>query len=63
VELQVDLKVVPTGVTEAGAWNYAFTCELFQRWFPEIPEQACGVKLGLTLCCLGVIILIDKHFH
>ena len=54
---------MPTGVVEAGAWNYALTCELFQRWFPEIPKQACGFKLGLTLCHLGVIILIEKYFH
>ena len=46
VELQVGLKVVPTGVTEAGAWNYAFTYELFQRWFPDIPEQARAIKRG-----------------
>ena len=56
-------KVVPTSVVEAGAWNYAFTYELFQRWFPDIPEQARGIKLGLTLCRLGVIILIEKYFH
>jgi hypothetical protein len=59
----VSPKVVPTGVVEAGAWNYAFTYELFQRWFPDIPEQARGLKLGLTPCRPGVIILIDKHFH
>ena len=46
VELQVGLKVVPTGVTEAGAWNYAFTYELFQRWFPDIPERARAIKRG-----------------
>jgi len=46
VELQMGLKVVPTGVTEAGAWNYAFTYELFQRWFPDIPEQARAIKRG-----------------
>jgi hypothetical protein len=46
VELQVGLKVVPTGVTEAGAWNYAFTYELFQRWFLEIPGQARSIKRG-----------------
>jgi hypothetical protein len=46
VELQVGLKVVPTGVVEAGAWNYAFTYELFQRWFPEVPEHARGIKQG-----------------
>jgi hypothetical protein len=46
VELQVGLKVVPTGVVEAGAWNYAFTYELFQRWFPEVPGQARAIKRG-----------------
>ncbi len=40
VELQIGLKVLPIGVAEAGAWRYAFVYELFQRWFPEIPEQA-----------------------
>jgi hypothetical protein len=46
VELQVGLKVLPVGVTEAGAWNYAFVYELFQRWFPEIPEQAREIGRG-----------------
>jgi hypothetical protein len=46
VELQVGLKVVPVGVVEAGAWNYAFVYELFQRWFPHIPEQARSIKRG-----------------
>ena len=40
VELQVGLKVLPIGVAEAGAWNYAFVYELLQRHFPELPEQA-----------------------
>jgi hypothetical protein len=44
VELQVGLKVLPIGVAHTGAWNYALTYELFQRWFPEIPEQACAIK-------------------
>ena len=44
VELQVGLKVLPIGVAEAGAWNYAFVYELFQRWFPEVPEQARAIK-------------------
>ena len=44
VELQVGLKVLPIGVARTGAWNYAFTYELFQRWFPEVPEQARGIK-------------------
>jgi hypothetical protein len=44
VELQVGLKLLPIGVARTGAWNYAFTYELFQRWFPEVPEQARGIK-------------------
>jgi hypothetical protein len=46
VELQVGLKVVPIGVAHAGAWNYAFVYELFQRWFPEIPHLARHIKRG-----------------
>jgi len=44
VELQVGLKVLPIGVARTGAWNYAFTYELFQRWFLEVPEQARAIK-------------------
>jgi len=44
VELQVGLKVLLIGVAHTGAWNYAFTYELFQRWFPEVPEQARAIK-------------------
>jgi len=44
VELQVGLKVLPVGVSQAGAWNYAFVYELFQRWFPEVPTQARSIK-------------------
>jgi hypothetical protein len=44
VELQVGLKVLPIGVAYTGAWNYAFTYELLQRWFPEVPEQARAIK-------------------
>ena len=54
VELQVGLKVLPIGVARTGAWNYAFNYELFQRWFPEVPEQARGVKRsegGAWWCC------------
>jgi hypothetical protein len=40
VELQVGLKILPVGVAEAGAWDYAFVYELLPRWFPEIPAQA-----------------------
>jgi hypothetical protein len=40
VELQVGLKVIPIGVAQAGAWNYAFVYEILQRHFPDLPAQA-----------------------
>jgi len=45
-ELQVGLKVLPVGVAEAGAWNYAFTYEILQRHLPELPEQARQIGRG-----------------
>jgi hypothetical protein len=33
-ELQVGLKVLPTGVAEAGAWRYAFIYDIVARWLP-----------------------------
>lgn len=38
--LQADFKILPVGVTEAGAWHYAFVYDLVHRHFPELPEQA-----------------------
>ena len=46
VELQRDFKILPVGVAEAGAWNYAFIYELVGRWFPELPAQAQGISRG-----------------
>jgi hypothetical protein len=40
VELQVGLKVIPVGVAQAGAWNYAFVYEILQRHYPDLPAQA-----------------------
>lgn len=38
--LQADFKILPVGVTEAGAWHYAFAYDLVHRHFPELLEQA-----------------------
>lgn len=45
-ELQADFKVLPIGVAEAGAWNYAFIYECVHRHHPEILEQAKAIKIG-----------------
>lgn len=44
VELQVGLKVLPIGIAEAGAWDYAFVYDLLPRHFPEVPAQARQIK-------------------
>jgi hypothetical protein len=73
VELQVGLKVLPIGVSHTGAWNYAFTYELLERYFPGLAERARGIKRGearrtLVSCYLHNVIaadrsMIGKVFH
>jgi hypothetical protein len=43
-ELQRGLWVLPIGIARAGSWRYAFTYELFDRWFPEIYKRARGIR-------------------
>lgn len=40
VELQADFKLMPIGVAQAGAWNYAFIYEIVVRHHPEVLDQA-----------------------
>ncbi|NIS82197.1 MAG: hypothetical protein GTO14_18765 [Anaerolineales bacterium] len=61
-DLQRGLWLIPIGVAEAGAWRYAFTYELFERWFPNVAKQARGISpadarshlTGLYLDSVGV---------
>lgn len=39
-ELQRDFKILPVGIAEAGAWNYAYLYDLVPRFLPELPERA-----------------------
>lgn len=38
--LQADFKILPIGVAQAGAWNYAFIYEITARYWPDLSEQA-----------------------
>ncbi len=40
VDLQADFKILPVGVTDSGAWKYAFAYDIVARHFPELPEKA-----------------------
>ncbi len=39
-DLQADFKIVPTAVTDAGAWHYAFAYDAVHRCYPELPDLA-----------------------
>ena len=41
--LQADFKILPVGVAQAGAWNYAFIYDIAAHHFPEIPERARAI--------------------
>jgi len=38
--LQSDFKILPVGVSEAGAWKYSFIYEIVSRHYPDLPEKA-----------------------
>jgi hypothetical protein len=44
-ELQADLKILPVGTVEAGAWRYAYVYDCVHRHFPELPSQARSIGL------------------
>jgi len=39
-DLQMDFKILPVGVAEAGVWKYAFIYQVTGRHYPDLPEQA-----------------------
>ena len=39
-DLQMDFKIMPIGIAEAGAWKYAFRYEITARHMTELPEKA-----------------------
>jgi len=41
--LQSDFKILPIGVSDAGAWKYSFIYEIVPRHFPDLPEQARAI--------------------
>lgn len=43
-ELQVELKIVKVGTSDASRWGYAYVYDLFLRRFPEVPKVARGIS-------------------
>ncbi|HSA99330.1 MAG TPA: crosslink repair DNA glycosylase YcaQ family protein [Anaerolineales bacterium] len=44
--LQTDFKILPVGVSEAGAWKYSFIYEIVTRHYPELQEKARFLSEG-----------------
>ena len=44
--LQSDFKILPVGVSDAGAWKYSFIYQLVPRHFPDLPEKARKIGEG-----------------
>jgi len=72
-DLQVELKVLPIGVAEVGAWKYSFIYELTHRQFPWIIKKARPINenqarkylMGRYFAALGVAQTKDlvRLFH
>jgi len=66
-QLQSDFKILPIGVSEAGAWRYSHIYEIVTRHFPDLPEQARTISesqartklLELYLASVGAAQLRD----
>ena len=43
-DLQADFKVLPVGVTQSGAWHYAFAYDIVARHYPELPEKSHQIR-------------------
>jgi len=42
-DLQMDFKILPMGIAEAGAWKYAFRYDITARYLPDLPEKARSI--------------------
>jgi hypothetical protein len=39
-DLQMDFKILPVGVAQAGSWRYAFIYDIVARHYPSLPREA-----------------------
>ena len=42
--LQRDLRILPVGIAESGAWHYAFIFDAVHRHFPDLKDQAHDIS-------------------
>jgi hypothetical protein len=54
-DLQMDFKILPVAVAEAGSWRYAFVYDIVARHYPDLPGKARSItesKARQTLLAL-----------
>ena len=42
-QLQYELKILPVGISEAGAWRYAFIYDILPRHFPDLEAKSHSI--------------------
>ncbi len=57
LQLEGDFKVLPIGVAQAGAWRYAFICEIAARHFPHLSDRARKITHADARCKLSELYL------
>ncbi len=57
-ELQEQLKIAKTGISDANRWGYAYVYDLFLRAFPDVPERARGISTDAAMATL-----LLQHLH
>jgi len=65
-DLQIEFKIMPVGVSEAGAWRYSFIYDIVPRHLPEIEQEARPITLPqarehLLRCFLVSLGASTKH--
>jgi hypothetical protein len=43
--LQADFKILPIGISDAGAWRYAFIYGLTHKYYPDVVDKARHIKV------------------
>jgi hypothetical protein len=68
-ELQTTFRILPVGISEAGAWHYSFIYEIVPRHFPDLLDRAHPITepearqklLELYLASLGAVSFKDMR--
>ncbi len=57
-ELQVQIKIAKTGISDANRWGYAYVYDLFLRAFPGVSEAARAISTDEAMATL-----LLRHLH